>query len=221
MTVYLLAHGSADPRHADDVGDIAERLAVALGDQVRACYLDLCPPSLAAAADHPGVVVPVLFSPGYHVQVDVAQAVAGAPVRLRVAAPPLLTGGAAWARALLAEVGPDWPGRRVVPVTAGTRDAGVSALWSQTSAALGVPVAHVSGLGPRIADLELDPARDVVLPLLVARGYFADQIASQAAPAGIAVAPVAGRSRALVAQLARSARAAEASQPDTERSLGG
>jgi len=87
VRVYLLAHGSADARHAADVAAIAERL----GGGARPCFLDLNGPALAEAADEPGVVVPLLFSPGYHVQVDVGAAVAGAEVPLRVAAPPLLT----------------------------------------------------------------------------------------------------------------------------------
>ena len=65
MTVYLLAHGSADPRHAGDVSRVAARLGAVLGD-VPPCYLDHCGAALAEVADVPGTVVPLLPSPGYH-----------------------------------------------------------------------------------------------------------------------------------------------------------
>lgn len=206
MTVYLLAHGSVDPRHAEDVAGIAARLAHTLGVDVRASYLDLCPPLLADAAGEAGVVVPLLFSPGYHVRVDLGQAVAAAGVPLQVADPPLLTSAAAWGADLLSEVQADWPDRDVVLVTAGSRDAEVLAQWDETSRVLGVPVCHASGPGPRLADLDLDPARTVALPLLVARGHFCDRIRADAAAAGVPVAPVAGSSVALVGELARLAR---------------
>ncbi len=198
MTVYLLAHGSADPRHARDVEAIARRLSSTLVRTVRPCFLDLCPPTLAQAAVGPGVVVPLLLSPGYHASVDVAREIAGASHRLSRAEPPLLTGGAAWGSDLLAEVRADWPGRRVVAVTAGTRDPAVLEAWDETSEALGIPVFHASGPGPRPHDL--DPQDDVVLPLLAARGIFADLIATQV-PA-VPVTAVAGASAAIVSELA-------------------
>jgi len=209
MTVYLLAHGSVDPRHAADVELIGKRLGATLDRDVRACYLDLCPPSLREVAELPGVVVPLLFSPGYHARVDVAEAVAQARVPLAVAAPPLLTAGADWGRDLLAETRLSNPGRAVVFVTAGTRDAEVLAMWGETAGALGIPVVHASGLGPRLADAPLAAGAEVVaLPLLVARGSFSDQIGGHAAAAGMPVAEVAGTSEALIAELARVVRAA-------------
>ena len=203
MTVYLLAHGSADARHARDVAAVARRLSAALHRPVLASYLEHCPPTLAAAARAPGVVVPLLLSPGYHVNVDVAREIAAADHPLIRADPPLLTGAAPWGADLLAQVRADWPGRRVVAVTAGTRDPAVLAAWDVTAAALGIPVFHATGQGARPAGL--DPRRDVALPLLIARGYFADLIAAQAA--GTPVAEVAGASRAMVAELVRLVRA--------------
>lgn len=202
MTVYLLAHGSADPTHAEDVRQIASRLTASLREDVRPCYLDHCGPTLAEAADVPGVVVPLLFSPGYHVQVDVGLAVAAAAVPLTVADPPLLTSGAAWGQALLAEVRQAWPGREVVMVGAGTRDPAVLRAWADTGAALGVPIVQASGPGPRLTALALAGAW-VVLPLLVARGVFADRIAAEAARLGLPVADVAGISQSLIAELGR------------------
>ena len=203
MTAYLLAHGSADPRHAEDVRQIAERLGAVLGD-VRPCYLDHCGPTLAEVADVPGTVVPLLLSPGYHVQVDVELAVGEATVPLTVAEPPLLTSGAAWGADLLDEARRAWPGHRIVMVGAGTRDAGVLRAWQETSARLGVPVLQASGPGPRL-DAQALAGQPVVLPLLVARGFFGDRIAADAAGLGLPVAEVAGSSEAFLAELVRLA----------------
>ena len=201
MTVYLLAHGSADPRHAEDVATIADRLSRQLAEDVVPCYLDHCAPALADVADRPGVVLPLLFSPGYHVRVDVGEAIASATVPLALAGAPLLTSAAVWAFALLSEVRRQWPGRAPVLVTAGTRDGDVLARWEDTAAALAVPVAHASGPGRR-AEGVLTGA-GVVVPLLVARGYFGDLIAATARDAGVPLASVAGTSAALIDELQR------------------
>ncbi len=207
MTVYLLAHGSPDPRHQQDVAAIAARLADEIGDHVVPCYLDHAPPSLAEAAAAPGVVVPLFFSPGYHVQHDVAAAVAGARAAVRVAEPPLLTSAAGWGRDLLAQTRAAWPDREVVLATAGSTDEAVLDAWDVTAADLGTRVVHASGPGRRLAELDI-AAPAVVLPLLVARGFFGDRIAQEAAAAGLPVAAHAGASSALIARLAGAVRSA-------------
>jgi sirohydrochlorin ferrochelatase len=203
VTVYLLAHGSADPRHAEDVRRIAARLGTVL-DDVRPCYLDHCGPTVAEAADAPGTVVPLLLSPGHHARVDVELAVGAAAVPLIVADPPLLTSGAGWGADLLDEVRRAWPGRGVVMVGAGTREPGVLRAWHGTSTRLGVPVLQASGPGPRL-EAKLVSGQPVVLPLLVARGFFGDRIAADAAALGLPVAEVAGSSEAFLAELRRLA----------------
>lgn len=204
MTIHLLAHGSVDPRHAADVAGLAERLSAALAQPVRPAYLDHCGPSLADVGPRAGdIVVPLLLSPGYHVQVDVDEAVAATGVALQVAAPPLLTDAAPWSCELLSQVRADWPERDAVLVTAGTRDADVLRRWDVTADALGVPVAHASGPGRRLADVVAPDAEAVVVPLLVARGFFGDVIAEQASAAGLPVAAIAGESPALLAELVR------------------
>jgi sirohydrochlorin cobaltochelatase len=208
VTVYLLAHGSADPRHDVDVGRIATRLAADLGEEVRPCYLDHCGPTLGETADVPGIVLPLLFSPGYHVQVDVGLAVAAAGVPLTLVDPPLLTSGADWGHRLLCEVRQAWPGHGVVMVGAGPRDPAVLQSWEMTSSSLGVPVVQASGPGPRLESLTL-AGPWVVLPLLVARGVFADRVAAEAARLNLPVAAVAGASESLTAELGRVATAAQ------------
>ena len=208
MTIHLLAHGSADPRHAQDVERIATRLARRLGAppcDVRPCYLDHCGPTLAQVADAPGTVVPLLLSPGYHATVDVEHAVSAATVPLTVAEPPVLTSGATWGFALLAEVRAAWPGHQVVLVGAGTRDTRVLRGWEQTSRALRVPVVQASGPGPRL-DSPVPDVPTVAVPLLVARGTFSDRIAADAVGLGLAVAEPAGCSEALIDELVRVVR---------------
>lgn len=217
MTVILLAHGSADPRHAADVSAIATRLSAALGEPVRAGYLDHCGPTLTAAigAEEGVTVVPLLLAPGYHLQHDVPAEVAplvATGVVAEVTAAPLLTDAAAWAHDLVAELGP-------VPlllVSAGSRDPNVLAGWQATETALGVPIVHASGLGPQVGAADCAPA--TVVPLVIARGYFSDRIAELAAPSAV-LAPV-GHSRALLRQLVRlvvqaRARRSHSSKPVT------
>lgn len=218
MTVYLLAHGSVDPRHAEDVAAIADRLARQLAEDVVPCYLDHCAPALADVAGRPGVVLPLLFSPGYHVRIDVGEAIDSATIPLALAEPPLLTSAAVWSFALLAEVRRQWPGRAPVLVTAGTRDADVLARWEDTAAALAVPVRHASGPGRR-AEGALTGA-GVVVPLLVARGYFGDLIAASAQDAGVPLASVAGASAALIDELQRLVARVRAAGPTLSGAVG-
>jgi sirohydrochlorin ferrochelatase len=141
------------------------------------------------------------------VQVDVDEAVAATGVALQVAAPPLLTDAAPWSCELLSQVRAGWPERDAVLVTAGTRDADVLRRWDVTADALGVPVAHASGPGRRLADVVApDAGAAVVVPLLVARGFFGDVIAGQASAAGLPVAAIAGEWPALLAELVRLVR---------------
>lgn len=205
MRVYLLAHGSVDARHAEDVERIATRLARRLGappGDVRPCYLDHCRPTLAQVADTSGTVVPLLLSPGYHATVDVEQAVTAASVPLTVAPPPLLTSGALWGSVLLDEVRMAWPGNRIVLVGAGTRDTAVLRAWQETSEALGVPVVQASGPGPRL-HRQVPDVPTVVVPLLVARGTFSDRIGDDAARLGMQVAAPGGASDAMIDELVR------------------
>ena len=94
--IVLIAHGSPDPRHADDVERLADavRNRVRAGRAVGACYLDHHEPTpdhLAVELTGRAVAVPLLLTPAYHAKVDVPQAVmrlraGGADVRLT---PPL------------------------------------------------------------------------------------------------------------------------------------
>jgi sirohydrochlorin ferrochelatase len=85
------------------VSELVAAVAAAAGDTVRAAHLDFTPPTpvvalqeLAADGFTSVRVVPLLFTPGYHLTHDVPLAVAASGVtgRMHVSvAPPLLSGG--------------------------------------------------------------------------------------------------------------------------------
>jgi sirohydrochlorin ferrochelatase len=98
--VVLVAHGSRDPRAEAAVGELAAAVQALLsGLTVSVAYLDFTQPSVGealrglAADGHSAVVaVPLLFAPGYHVQVDLPAAIAevragGTSLDVAVAAP--------------------------------------------------------------------------------------------------------------------------------------
>jgi sirohydrochlorin ferrochelatase len=101
--VLLLSHGSRDPRAEYVVGELVAAVAASTGITVRAAHLDFTAPAPAvalrqlAAQGYVSVrVVPLLFTPGYHLTHDVPQAVqsSGVAGRMHISvAPPLLSCG--------------------------------------------------------------------------------------------------------------------------------
>lgn len=107
--VLLLSHGSRDPRAEYVVSELVSAVAAGTGLTVRASYLDFTAPAPVAALRRLATqgfssvrIVPLLFTPGYHLTHDVPSAVAASGVAgrsgvvgmMRVSvAPPLLSGG--------------------------------------------------------------------------------------------------------------------------------
>jgi sirohydrochlorin ferrochelatase len=101
--VLLLSHGSRDPRAAYVVDGLVAAVAERTGREVRAAHLDFTAPTpvfalrqLAAEGFTSVRVVPLLFTPGYHLTHDVPFAVEASGVADRVGvsvAPPLLSSG--------------------------------------------------------------------------------------------------------------------------------
>lgn len=101
--VLLLSHGSRDPRTAHVVSELVRAVAASTGLTVRAAYLGFAEPDagtalrrLAADGFSSVRVVPLLFTPGYHLTHDVPQVVAASGVTERMSvsvAPGLLAGG--------------------------------------------------------------------------------------------------------------------------------
>lgn len=100
--VLLLSHGSRDPRAEYVVCELVSAVAAATGGTVRAAHLDFAAPTAAvalrglAADGFTSVrVVPLLFTPGFHLAHDVPSAIAASGVTGQMdvsVAPPLLSG---------------------------------------------------------------------------------------------------------------------------------
>ena len=101
--ILLLSHGSRDPRAAYVVAELVAAVAERTGREVRPAHLDFTTPTpdvalrnLAADGFSTVRVVPLLFTPGYHLTHDVPRAIVASGIAETVAvtvAPPLLTGG--------------------------------------------------------------------------------------------------------------------------------
>ncbi|WP_127507134.1 sirohydrochlorin chelatase [Actinoplanes solisilvae] len=82
-TLIAVAHGTRNPAGQAQIRDLVARVAARrTGLDVRLSYVDVQEPKVAAVvqAAPDAVVVPLLLSTGYHVRVDIADAVAGTPI---------------------------------------------------------------------------------------------------------------------------------------------
>jgi sirohydrochlorin ferrochelatase len=229
--VLLLSHGSRDPRAAYVVDGLVAAVAVATRRAVRAAHLEFTVPTpvvalrqLAADGFTSVRIVPLLFTPGYHLTHDVPFAVEASGITDRVAvsvAPPLLLGGRR-ARDLLltaladrlSQAGADGCADALVLASAGSssqraRDE-VGRLASDLTRAHGIPVApaFVSSKPSLSQALEAlsdkGIARPAVASLFVAPGKLTDSVV--AACQGLPVADPLGVSPAFVELLIAQAR---------------
>jgi sirohydrochlorin ferrochelatase len=234
--VLLLSHGSRDPRAEYVVGELVSAVAQATGAAVRAAHLDFTAPGPAVALRQLAAdgfsavrVVPLLFTPGYHLTHDVPAAVAASGVadRMHVSvAPPLLTAGRRGRELLLraladrlvqAGAGRDKPATdALVLASAGSSSPKarecVEGLARDLERAHGIPVesAFASAGAPSPTQaLEALSERGVrnpaVASLFVAPGRLTDSVALRCA--ALPVADPLGVSPAFVALLASQARA--------------
>lgn len=192
MTVaVLLAHGSPDPRSARVVREAAERIAAAIGNPVRAAFLDHDSPDLRSVVDHLAavdavVVLPLLLSTAFHARVDVPAAVADLDRDVRLL-DPLGHPADLLDDIVRASEGP------VIVVAAGTRrDSEREAFQLAVVAASGrtrVPAvaAFATGPGRRIADATR-PGGATVVPWLLAPGRLLDSVHETATAHACAVA---------------------------------
>lgn len=182
-TLIAVAHGTRSPAGRRQIQELAAAVARRRpGLDVRLCYVDVQEPKVAdvvagvfaeQGAHRDAVVVPLLLSAGYHVRVDIAEAVAG--TGFPVTAP----------------LGPDdvflESLRRNVPAAADAivlASAGSSdPLWvrgiREVAAELPgrVELGYTSGSGPRVADvvagLRAEGARNIAIAAyLLAEGLF-------------------------------------------------
>lgn len=174
-TLIAVAHGTRSPQGRRQI----ERLAAAVarrrpGLDVRLCYVDVQEPKVAdvveAIAD--AVVVPLLLSCGYHVRVDIAEAVESArfPVSAPLGPDPVF----------LASLRRNLPDAdAVVLASAGSSDPlwveGIRQVAGQLPGR--VELGYTSGSGPRVGEvvarLRSEGARTVaVAAYLLAEGLF-------------------------------------------------
>lgn len=231
--VLLLSHGSRDPRARYVADELVSAVAAGTGLAVRAAHLDFTTPdpvvalrSLAADGFTSVRLVPLLFTPGYHLTHDVPQAVAesGVTGRMRVSvAPPLLAGGRRTRDLLLTaladrltQAGADGPVDGLVLASAGSSSPKallpVRSLARDLSRRHGIPVepAFASSAFPAPSQAlealgEQGVERPAVASLFVAPGRLTDSVV--AACRGLPVADPLGVSPVFVELLVARARA--------------
>jgi sirohydrochlorin ferrochelatase len=188
------SHGTADPAGQRELEQLRAAVAAARpGVHVLAAYVDVQQPTVAevvgglAAGGRSAVVVPLLLSAGYHVQVDVAGAVESSAGHA-VAAQPLGPDDAL-VRVLaqrLSEAGED-PDDAVVLAAAGSSDPRSTSDVEQVAAGLaellGTPVrtGYLSAATPAVADVVAEARASgrgvAVASYLLAPGHLHSRLA--------------------------------------------
>jgi sirohydrochlorin ferrochelatase len=196
--LILCAHGTRDPAGQASVRAVAESVAERLGVEVRTAYVDVQEPHLdevvlgipESAEGIAAVVVPYLLAGGYHVHVDIANAVLTRPdvvAALPLGPDPRLI---AIVRDRVAEAAVQ-PTATLVLAPAGSSDARSQADTEKTLDALRlawdgpVRVGYAAGLEPTVAQAveaarangEYEADSDVaVVSYLLSPGFFQDRL---------------------------------------------
>ena len=143
-----VAHGTRSAAGQDQIRELMDVVARRRPEvDVRLAYVDVQHPRVATAVTGDTVVVPLLLSTGYHVLVDIAEAVAGtnALVSAPLGPDPRIV-------EILAEriAGPT---DAVVLAAAGSSEPRSQADVASVAAQLGAHVAYAAGDGPRVPDV--------------------------------------------------------------------
>lgn len=199
--LLLAAHGSVDPRAVATVDEIVHAVRRRLPCiRVEVGYLDHVEPHVGEALDGlvdagPVVVAPLLFAPGYHSEVDLPAVLTSTRERhpgadVRLAAP--LGPHAALAGALTTRLGDaglrSSSAATIVLVGAGDVGPMVPLLEAATGAA--VVASSVDTLAAAIGTARTKSGLVAVAPLLLAPGWFADRITTEALGADVVAAPL-------------------------------
>jgi sirohydrochlorin ferrochelatase len=197
--LVLASHGTSSPLGQAAVAQLVASAAHALpGVEVRGCHVDVQDPDVATtlaaiADDGAAIVAPLLLSAGFHVCVDLAEAVADARMRIPASLTPALGPDVRLAVLLarrLTEIGVE-PADNVVLAAAGSTDSRAVAdcerMRRLLAAEIGNPVTvgFVSAAQPELraaigaARRELLPGgRVIVANYLLAPGHFSDRVES-------------------------------------------
>lgn len=196
QAALLVSHGTSSATGAAAVTALVDAVRERLGTRVEGAFVDVQQPDVPTGLaglgpDVPVVVVPLLLAAGYHVHVDLHDAVtaarsAGADVRLGAAlGPDDRLVDVLERRLAQAGLRDD---DHVVLAAAGSSDARALCDCEAVAASLGarlgagrVTLAYVSAAQPRVADAvaaaRARGGRVVVATFLLAPGYFADLVA--------------------------------------------
>ncbi|MFF5081769.1 sirohydrochlorin chelatase [Actinoplanes sp. NPDC000266] len=174
-TLIAVAHGTRSPHGQAQIRDLVARVAARRpGLDVRLTYVDVQEPKVADVVPLVGdaVVVPLLLSAGYHVRVDIAEAVAGAARPIPVAR----TLGPD--DALLDSMVRRLPKNAdaVVLAAAGSSDPSWRADIADLAARIpgGAHVGYVAGHAPKVADVVADLRRQGAKRVAIASYLLAD-----------------------------------------------
>jgi sirohydrochlorin ferrochelatase len=199
-------HGTRDPAGRQAVAALVAAVADALpGVEVRESYVDVHGPvvgEVVASLPHrtggarAGVVVPLLLAAGYHVRVDLAEAVRARP---DVVVAPALGPDDRLVEVVLDRVGPLGPADAVVLAPAGSSDERAQADSREVARRLGVRlgrevvVGYAAGPSPSVPEVvaaarAAGAQRVVVASYLLAPGFFQDRL--RAAGADVVTGPL-------------------------------
>jgi sirohydrochlorin ferrochelatase len=170
--LLAVAHGTRSAAGQAQIRDLVDRVACRRPDlDVRLAYVDVQEPRVGAAIQGlDAVVVPLLLSAGYHVRVDIAEAVAAnnAVAAAPLGPDPVLT------RSLRQGIhGAD----AVVLAAAGSSDPAWRADIAAVAAGLGAHVAYATGTERRVPDVVAELRRQgarriTIAAYLLAEGLF-------------------------------------------------
>jgi sirohydrochlorin ferrochelatase len=201
MSLVLTAHGSADPRAADNAHAVAAHLRqIRPGLDVRVAFCEQSTPNLRdVLAETPdAVVTPFLLADAYHARVDIPAMIADSG-----AAQADVLGEDRRLIAVLrqriheASVTPTDPDTGVVVVAVGSSQQGANRRTAVVADALssgtrwaGAVTAFATGPRPSLDDAarrlrELGARRIVVAPWFLAHGRITDRVADYAAAQGV------------------------------------
>ncbi|RBY86669.1 sirohydrochlorin chelatase [Blastococcus sp. TBT05-19] len=202
------AHGTRNPTGRRLIAELAlAARALRPGLVTTAAFVDVQPPTVVdvvaelSGTGKPAVVVPLLLSGGYHVHVDIAQAVAAAPgtVAARPLGPDPRLAAVLRDRLVQAGADPDDPQTAVVLAAAGSSDPRSVRDVEDTAALLQqgwtgpVTTGYGSAAKPPVPDAvaaarAAGADRVVVASYLLAPGHFHDKLAG--AGADVITAPL-------------------------------
>ncbi|MEU4688846.1 sirohydrochlorin chelatase [Actinoplanes sp. NPDC023714] len=173
-TLIAVAHGTRSPAGRRQIEQLARTVARRRpGLDVRLCYVDVQEPKVSVITEEAtdAVVVPLLLSCGYHVRVDIAEAVSGTgfPVTGPLGPDPILLDS--MVRNL-----PD-DADAIVLAAAGSSDPLWRADVEGVASRLGAEIGYTSGAGPLVKDVvaglrERGARRIAIAAYLLAEGLF-------------------------------------------------